>query len=101
MTLGIARVAADDAVRAEPKHVAKTSDCGRAALPARAAPARRTSALAEHDLIDFVEGEAGDLDRRVGEDQLLELDLELRRGPTRPSRQPIDGKPQAPAVRFR
>jgi hypothetical protein len=31
----------------------------------------------EHDLIDFVEGKAGNLDRRVVDDQLLELDLQL------------------------
>jgi hypothetical protein len=33
--------------------------------------------FAEDDLVDLVQGEAGDLDRSVGQDQLLELNLQL------------------------
>ena len=57
--------------------------------------------IVENDLIDLAQGEAGDLDRRVGEDQLLEFDFEFGEIPLAFLAQAIDRQPQGPLLRLR
>ena len=69
----------------------------RATAIAPASGARGPSSIArqpvvENDVVDLVEREAGDLDRRIGEDQLLELDLELVQVPLALLAKAIDGE---------
>ena len=54
----------------------------------------RLVTVAENNVVDLVEREAGDLDRRVGEDQLLELDLQLVQVPFALFAEAIDGEAQ-------
>jgi hypothetical protein len=49
---------------------------------------------AKHDLINLLEFEPGNLDRRAGQDQFLELDLELIEVPLALFAQTINGKTQ-------
>jgi len=86
--------AADDPVRAEVKNVAHARD-GDCASHRRERPRfDRVIDLAEDDVVDLVECEAGGLDRRVGHDQLLELDLELLEVPLALLPEAVDGEAQ-------
>jgi hypothetical protein len=57
--------------------------------------------IAEDDLIDLIEREAGDLDRRVSEDQFLEFDFKFAKIPLAFFAQPIKGKAQRPLFHIR
>jgi hypothetical protein len=57
--------------------------------------------ITEDDLIDLIEREAGDLDRRVSEDQFLEFDFKLAKIPLAFFAQPIKGKAQRPLFHIR
>ena len=48
--------------------------------------------FAKDDLVDLVQGEAGDLDRRVGQDQLLELNLQFVEVPLALFAETVDGE---------
>ena len=90
----VGRAAADDAMRAELKNVARASDGDCIRLWRERPLLEDVSRLAEDDLVDLVGREAGDLDRRVGQDQLLKLDLELFEIPLPFLSQAIDRKAQ-------
>ena len=64
-------------MRPELENVANAGDGDGVGLGRERPLLDRVVGFAENDLVDLVEGEAGDLDRRVGQDQLLELDLQL------------------------
>jgi hypothetical protein len=57
--------------------------------------------ITEDDLIDLIERDAGDLDRRVSEDQFLEFDFKLAKIPLAFFAQPIKGKAQRPLFHIR
>ena len=81
-------------MRPELKDVAGAGDRDSAGLGRQRPLLDRLRLVAEHDLVDFVEGEAGDLDRRVVQDQFLEFDLELVEVPLALFAEPVDGEAQ-------
>src|SRR5579872_3635655 len=81
-------------MRPEVKGVAYPGDRNCARLGRERPLFDRIVTLAENNVVDLVEREAGDLDRRVGEDQLLELDLELVQVPLTLLPKAIDGETQ-------
>lgn len=79
-------------MRPEVKDVAYASDRNCAGLGRERPLFDRLVTLAENNVVDLVERKAGDLDRRVGEDQLLELDLQLVQVPLTLFAEAIDGE---------
>ncbi len=73
----IGGVAAHNAMLTEAKHIAETRDGDRLGLGSKRVLFDPFGPIAKDDLIDLLKREAGDLDRRVGDDQFLELDFEL------------------------
>ena len=61
----------------EAKYIAKTRDGDRVRLRSKWALFDRRRLIAEYNLIDLLQREAGNLDRRWGENEFLEFDLEL------------------------
>ena len=98
--LRVGRAAAHEAVRSELKDVARASDGDRIGLGRKRALLDRLACFAEKDLVDFVEGKAGDLDRGVVKDQLLELNLELVEVPLALFSEAVDGEAQNALVGF-
>ena len=90
--LRFSRAAADDPVRAAVKNVANAGDSDCVCLRRERPLFDRVVDLAEDDVVDLVECEAGGLDRRVGHAQLLELDLELVKVPLAFLPEAVDGK---------
>ena len=52
----------------------------------------RRRIVAKQDLIDFGRAETGNLDRRLFDNELLELDFEILKAPGALFRQPVGGK---------
>ena len=75
--LRLGRAAADNAVRPERKNIARAGDGDSVRLGRERPPLEGVVRFAKDDLVDLVQGEARDVDRRVGQDQLLELNLQL------------------------
>ena len=91
---GVGRVAADEAVAAELKHVAKACDRDRVLARFERTLFDRRHIFSENYLVNLVQTKARDFDRGVGEDKFLELDLQLSQIPLAFLTEPIDRKPQ-------
>ena len=95
------RIAANDPVIAEREDVAHALATAFAPGSGASGPASDLQgAIVQNYLINFVEGEAGDLDRSVHNDQLLELNLEFADIPGPLFAEPINGKPECPLLRL-
>ena len=68
-------------MRPERKNIPRAGDGDSISLGCERPLLNRVVAIAEDDLVDLVESEAGDLDRSVGQDQLLELNLQFVKVP--------------------
>jgi hypothetical protein len=75
----ISCAAADDPVRPEVKDIAHAGDGDCAGLRRERPLFDRIVSLIENNVVDLVEREASDLDRRLGQNQLRELDFEFSR----------------------
>ena len=84
----------------KPKHITATRDRGGVGLGSKRA-SFGPFFIAENDLINLFQGKAGELDRRLGEDQFLEFDTELGEIPLTFFAQPINRKAQRPLFRLR
>jgi hypothetical protein len=62
----VARVAADDPVRSKLKQVTGPGDRGRSSFRREGPLFCRLDRIADPDVVDLADGEARDLDRRVG-----------------------------------
>jgi hypothetical protein len=89
--LRISCAAANDPVGPEVKNIANAGNGDCAGVGRDRPLLDRFVSRVENDVIDLVEREAGDLDRRIGEDQLLELDLQLVQVPLALLAKAIDG----------
>ena len=96
---GLRRAAADNAVGPELEHVAESSDRDGVGLGLERAFLDGVRLVVEDDLVDFIQREARDLDRHVGEDQFLEFEFQFVEVPLPLLAEAIDGKPQRRAVR--
>jgi hypothetical protein len=90
----IGRIAADEPVRTELKQVAQTSDRNSARGRDQRSLFNSLGLFADENLINLVQPEAGDFDRRIGEDQFLELEFELIEIPLTFLAKPVHGEPQ-------
>ena len=81
-------------MRPERKNIARAGDGDSIRLGRERTLLNGVVRFAEDDLVDLVQGEAGDLDRSVGQDQLLELNLQLVKVPLALLPKPIDGEAQ-------
>ena len=76
----IGGVSTNNAMLTEAKYMAETRDRDSVGL-GRKRSLFGPFLIAEDDLIDLIEREAGDLDRRVSEDQFLEFDFKFAKIP--------------------
>lgn len=90
----VGRAAADDPVGSKLEHVAEPRGRGCGRRWRQRASLDGLPVLGEDDLVDFIKRETGDLDRRIGEDQFLELDFEFEEVPLALLAEPIGGEPQ-------
>ena len=72
----ISSVGACEPMRPQLKDIAELRDRRRERIGFQGALLKPVSAVAQDDLVDLIKGEARDLDRSIGQDQLLELDFE-------------------------
>jgi len=77
-------------MRTELKNVADAGGCGRTFIWRQRPLLDRVRFPADYDLVDLVEREARNLDRRFFEDQLLKFDLQLIEIPFAFLREPIN-----------
>ena len=83
-------------MRAEQEYIAGPETATASAVRLERAGLESASLVAEQNVVDFFESEARDLDRRVDENQLLELDLQRVEIPLPFLAQAIDREPQHP-----
>jgi hypothetical protein len=81
-------------VRPKRKNIAQADDGDRIGLGREGALLYRLVTFAKDDLVDFIQREASDLDRGVGQDQLLELYSEFVEVPLARFTEPVDGETQ-------
>ncbi len=92
--LRVGRVRACDPMRSQLKDIADLRDRRCDQIRFQGAFLKPVSAVTQNDLVDLIEGEARDLDRSVGQDQLLELDFERLQAPAAGFAQTVDGEAQ-------
>ena len=68
-------------MRPERKNIARAGDGDSISLRRERPLLNGVVRFAEDDLVDLIESEAGDFDRSVGQDQLLELNLQFVKVP--------------------
>ena len=68
-------------MRPERKNIARAGDGDGVGLGREGTLLNGVIRFAENDLVDLIESKAGDFDRSVGQDQLLELNLQLVKVP--------------------
>ena len=86
----IGGVAANEPMVAETEDVASARDCDSARRRRKGALFVRRRIIAEEDLIDLGRAEAGNLDRRLIDDELLELDFEILKAPGAVFAEPVE-----------
>jgi hypothetical protein len=90
----VGRVAADQAVQPKLKDIPGAGDCDSAGVGRQRPLFDGLRLVADHDLVDFVESEAGQLDRRIVQNQFLEFDFELVEVPLPLLAESVGGKAQ-------
>jgi hypothetical protein len=73
----VGSVAAQNAMLTEAKYIAEARERDSVGLGSKRTLFNLFYVIAKDDLVDLLECEAGDLDRRLGEDEFLEFDFEL------------------------
>jgi hypothetical protein len=81
-------------VRPERKNIARAGDGDSIRLGCERPLLDGVVRFAKDDLVDLIESEAGDFDRSVGQDQLLELNLQLIKVPLALLPKAVDGEAQ-------
>ena len=72
----ISSVGACEPMRSQLENIAELRDRRCERIGFQGALLKPVSAVAQNDLVDLIKGEARDLNRSIGQDQLLELDFE-------------------------